>query len=284
MSFTQLPGVHDRHVHLGLISPQQLSGTPVTRVTDLGWDPQLLTALRADPPVGVRIDAAGRFHSAPYGYPSGRSWAPDEAFRAVQGGADAEAAVAEAVAVGSCAIKITLHQDFPLLPLNTLRAFTAAAARAGLPAVAHVEGPGLAAYALEGGVNEFVHTPWTERLDDGLLHDLVAARVQWISTLAIHTGEALENALDNGRRFLECGGTVRYGTDLGNGDLALGLNRIELRRCEQLGLHGGALRAAVCDDHESATLFQSMRPLPNSADELYDWYANSELVAPAARS
>lgn len=275
MTLTELPGVHDQHVHLGLIDVSRLAGGVVTRVTDLGWDPHLLAPVRASPPEGVRIDVAGRFHGAPGGYPSGRSWAPAGAVRAVQSSADAAAAVAEAIAAGSSVIKVSLHHDFPLLERPVLHALSAAAAAAGVHTAAHVEGPGLAAYALECGVRELVHIPWTERLDPGVLRDFASARVVWVSTLAIHTGEALECALDNGRRYLEAGGSVRYGTDLGNGALPLGLNPVEVARCEQLGLTGAALRTAICDASPDASRFHSDLPMPATAADLCAWFASA---------
>jgi hypothetical protein len=64
--------------------------------------------------------------------------------------------------------------------------------------------------------------------------------MQWISTLDIHgwgtpTPE-WGTAVANLRRFLEYGGSVRYGTDLGNGPLVPGVNPREVRALQAAGL------------------------------------------------
>ena len=67
----------------------------------------------------------------------------------------------------------------------------------------------------------------------------------WMSTLDIHGygegGAAFEIAADNLARFSARGGTVLYGTDLGNGPLPAGLNGRELAALvegERLGAEG----------------------------------------------
>ena len=92
---TTLPGVVDHHVHLGLVDRDLLADGPVTEVHDLGWDPREVTAWAAEPPSGLRIRYAGPFHTAPGGYPTGRSWAPDAAERHVALPDHATAAVAD---------------------------------------------------------------------------------------------------------------------------------------------------------------------------------------------
>jgi hypothetical protein len=64
--------------------------------------------------------------------------------------------------------------------------------------------------------------------------------MSWISTLGIHgwgteTPESV-TAIGNLRQFLSYGGTVRYGTDLGNGPLLPAINRREIRALQAAGL------------------------------------------------
>jgi imidazolonepropionase-like amidohydrolase len=103
----------------------------------------------------------------------------------------------------------------------------------------HAEGPGTVAAAYQAGADLLAHTPWTEPLDDGLVRD-TAARMTWISTLDIHgygtATPAREIAVGNLRRFLAYGGTVRYGTDLGNGPLPPAVNPREIRALQEAGL------------------------------------------------
>jgi hypothetical protein len=57
-------------------------------------------------------------------------------------------------------------------------------------------------------------------------------------------------AIGNLRRFLDHGGRVRYGTDLGNGELPAGVNPRELRALQRAGMSPGEVLAAVTDpDH-----------------------------------
>jgi hypothetical protein len=64
--------------------------------------------------------------------------------------------------------------------------------------------------------------------------------MRWISTLDIHgwgsPGPELGAAVDNLRRFLGYGGSVVYGTDLGNGPLIPGVNPREIGALQRAGL------------------------------------------------
>lgn len=78
------------------------------------------------------------------------------------------------------------------------------------------------------------------------------SRVSWVSTLDVHgwgspTTEQ-DVAIDNVRRFVALGGTVVYGTDLGNGPLPPGVNARELRALAAAGLDARALARALTHD------------------------------------
>ncbi|MFT7767080.1 hydrolase [Clavibacter tessellarius] len=269
-------GVVDRHVHLGLVDHAALAGSVVTAVVDLGWDPVAIARIAARPPAGVAVRYAGPFHTAVGGYPSDRPWAPSSAVREVARAEDAAGAVAAARAGGSSAVKIVLHDGGPLLPDDVLAALVDAAHDAGLPAAVHAEGAGQAGRAIRAGADVLVHVPWTERLDDATLRESAARDVLWISTLAIHEGADLDAALDNARRYRAVGGRVSHGTDLGNGDLPVGLNAREIRLLGEVGLRGDALLDAVLGSAPGciAHALASADPLPDAADATAD-----ELVA-----
>ncbi|MBM7821546.1 imidazolonepropionase-like amidohydrolase [Cellulosimicrobium cellulans] len=76
--------------------------------------------------------------------------------------------------------------------------------------------------------------------------------MSWVSTLDVHGwGRATapqDVAIDNVRRFVALGGTVVYGTDLGNGPLPPGVNARELRALAAAGLDAHALVAALTHD------------------------------------
>jgi hypothetical protein len=280
-------GVVDRHVHLGLVDHAALAASPVTEVHDLGWDPDAIAAIAARPPAGVRVRFAGPFHTAVGGYPSDRPWAPAAAVREVACAEDAAAAVAAARAGGAGVVKIVLHDGGPLLDDATLVALVDAAHDAGLPAAVHAEGSGQAARAIAAGADVLVHVPWTERLDDRTLRASAGGGVLWISTLAIHEGADLATALDNARRHRRLGGRIAYGTDLGNGDLPVGLGAREIHLLGEVGLCGAELLAAVLGSAPTGIpdALASPDPLPSAddatADDLVAWLRGAHRLGEA---
>ena len=240
---TLLPGLTDAHVHSGLADLAVVRAGGIAAVWDLGGVPARVGALAqraADPAAGLpRIRFAGPFLTAPGGYPSDRPWAAPGSWWEIRSAADAPAAVAGARAAGATLIKVVAHAGGPQLRPDALTALVRAAHDAGLPVVVHAEGPGTVAAACEAGADLLAHTPWTEPLDDGLVR-ACAERMEWISTLDIHgwgtpTPE-WGTAVGNLRRFRAYGGSVRYGTDLGNGPLPPGVNRREVRALQEAGL------------------------------------------------
>jgi imidazolonepropionase-like amidohydrolase len=256
-------------------------------VHDLGWDTVAIAAVAAHPPAGVRVRFAGPFHTAVGGYPSDRAWAPAAAVREVARAEDAAVAVAEARAGGSGVVKIVLHDGAPLLDEATLVALVDAAHSAGLPAAVHAEGTGQAARAIAAGADVLVHVPWTERLDERTLRASAGRRVLWISTLAIHEGADLATALDNARRYRALGGRIAHGTDLGNGDLPVGLSGREIRLLGEAGLRGSALLQAVLGSAPTGIehALASPDPLPDAdhgtADDLVAWLGGAHRLGEA---
>ncbi|WP_127501786.1 amidohydrolase [Actinoplanes solisilvae] len=247
---TLLPGLVDAHVHSGLVDLATVRAGGIAGVWDLGSTPATVAALTAVPGM-PRIRYAGPFLIPPGGYPSDRSWAPRGSWREIYSPDDATAAVGEVVDCGATLVKVTAHAGGPLLPKATLAAVVSAAHTAGLPVVVHAEGPGTVAAAVESGADWLAHTPWTSRLDPGLIR-ACADRVGWISTLDIHGwGEPtpeLTTALGNLRDFLAAGGRVRYGTDLGNGPLPPAVNRREIRNLQAAGLTPDDILLAMTGD------------------------------------
>ena len=235
-----MPAVADRHVHIRLADPGAVVLGGVAAVRDLAWPADEIFSLADASELpsfnGPLIRAAGPMLTASGGYPTAAGWAPAGTGRELRGLEDAANAVAEVADRGAAAIKVSLNAEAGPTPSDAeLAVIVQEAHERELPVTAHVQGAGQAERAVGAGIDEFAHTPWTERLSDALI--AAAARsMRIVSTLDILSfGEVtpeLRIACDNLVRFRAAGGTVVYGTDLGNGSVPPG---IDLR--EALLLH-----------------------------------------------
>jgi hypothetical protein len=269
-----MPGIIDRHVHLGLVDAAALAATAVVEVHDLGWVPRIARGWKIDPPTGGVVKIAGPFLTAIGGYPADRAWAPSESVRELTGPADGVRAVDEGAAHGHDMIKVVLHSGGPLLDDVTLAALVCAAHRHRLPVGVHAEGEGQARRASEAGADILVHVPWTESLSDDLLRAM-AGSMRWISTLAIHRDADRDRAVDNARRFVRFGGRLDYGTDMGNGPMPVGPRPEEITAVGETGLAGDALVASMtgppADRLKATAAVYAPLPLPDGAAELAAW-------------
>lgn len=227
-----MPGVADRHVHIRLADPGAVVLGGVTAVRDLAWVPEeifeLADASELPSFTGPLIRAVGPMLTAPGGYPSGDDWAPVGTAREVTGPDDARAAVAELASLGAAAIKVALNAEAGPTPSDAeLAAIVEAAHARALPVTAHVQGLGQAERAVGAGIDEFAHAPWTERVSDPVI-EAAARSMRMVSTLdTLSYGEVtpeLRTACENLVRFRSAGGTVVYGTDLGNGPIPPGIH------------------------------------------------------------
>lgn len=273
------PPFRDHHVHLGLFDARGLPATGIGAVVDLGWTAEVVT-LAAEAP--VRVDFAGQFITEPEGYPSGRAWAPHASVRALSRPQEAAQAVAEQRALGATVLKVTLNRDAgPVPDLATCAAVVEAAG--DLPVVAHVEGAGMVELALAAGVDALAHTPWTHSLEADVLAECVAAGQRWISTLDIHGyGERTPDqarALGNLAAFHAAGGTVLYGTDLGNGPLPPALNVRELHLLVEAGLDTETLLASLTAPWPGAAGDDVVTFVPGKPrDQVVGWLAGASVV------
>jgi len=237
-------GFADHHVHLMLVDATALATSRLGRVIDLGGP--LGGPLGGERTQhGTAVDFAGAFLTPPGGYPSDRAWALDGSVREVAHAADARRAVIEMHEAGSTCLKIASNSTAgPVFSDEMFGTIVQLAARCRLPVTAHAEGPGEAQRAVRLGATQLAHTPFSERLDDDEIARH-AASASWVSTLAIHDGDHLAIALDNLRRFFTAGGTVRYGTDMGNGEMPVDLRDAEIEALRAAGITGDALFDAL---------------------------------------
>ena len=239
-----MPAAADRHVHVGLADPGSVLLRGVTAVRDLAWPADrifgLADASELDTFNGPLVRAAGPMLTAPGGYPTRAGWAPPGTGRELLGPDDAASAVRELADLGAAAIKVSLNAEAGPTPTDgELAAIVQAAGTADLPVTVHAQGAGQVERALGAGVAELAHTPWTHRLSDDLVAGL-ARSVRIVSTLDIQSfgrdTPEIRTALDNLRRFHVAGGTVIYGTDLGNGPIPPGIHTRELQLLVEAGL------------------------------------------------
>jgi imidazolonepropionase-like amidohydrolase len=239
-----MPGVVDRHVHIGLSDPGAVVAGGVTAVRDLAWPAEdiLPMADASDSPSfnGPLIRAAGPMITCPGGYPVGAEWAPQATGLEVRGPQEAAEAARDLIDRGAAFLKVALNAEAgPTLDDQELVAVCDAAHRAGTIVTAHVQGRGQAARALGAGVDELAHCPWSERLGDDLVQAM-AGSMRIVSTLDIHSygrdSPELRMATDNLNRFVAAGGRVAYGTDLGNGPIPPGIHLGEAWHLRRSGL------------------------------------------------
>jgi imidazolonepropionase-like amidohydrolase len=239
-----MPAVADRHVHIGLSDPVAVLTRGVTAVRDLAWPPERIFELAdaSELPTfnGPLIRAAGPMLTGHGGYPTKDRWAPAGTGRELTGPGDAAAVVKELAARGATAVKVSLNAESGPTPTDAeLAAICDEAHRNDLPVTAHAQGAGQVERALGAGIDELAHTPWTHRLSDDVVQT-AARRLRIVSTLDIHSRgrdtPAIRVAIDNLRRFHAAGGTVIYGTDLGNGAIPAGIHTREAMLLQDAGL------------------------------------------------
>jgi imidazolonepropionase-like amidohydrolase len=285
-----MPGIIDRHVHLGLVDAAALAETAVVEVHDLGWVPRIARGWKIDPPTGGQVRIAGPFLTALGGYPVDRAWAPSGSVRELAGPADGVRAVEDAVAHGHDLIKLVLHSGGPVLDDATLVAVVRAAHRRHLPVGVHAEGEGQARRAFEAGADILVHVPWTETVPDDLLRAM-AGSMRWTSTFAIHTEPDRTRALDNARRFIRLGGRLDYGTDMGNdmygGPMTVGPRPEEISALGRAGLTGNALLESLTGPPgrhlQAAAAVYAPLPLPSSPEEFAVWIMQARRLVQALK-
>jgi imidazolonepropionase-like amidohydrolase len=241
---TLLPGFIDTHVHIAFADPQAVLAGGVTTVRDLAWPPgeiwPLVSASAAPSFEGPSILAAGQMLTTHGGYPTKARWAPPGTGRVVHSSEDASAAVAEQADPGASVIKVALNaQAGPTLDDEVLSAIVEAAHQRGLKVTGHVFGLEELRKALAAGVDELAHTLMSpEPLPDRVVEAMVDSRMTVVPTLSIFFDDARDIAIANTRRFVEAGGHLVYGTDLGNKGPRPGIDVREIDGLVRAGLSG----------------------------------------------
>lgn len=248
---TIVPGFVDAHVHIGFHSPQQVLRGGVTTARDLGWPPRMiwpLVAQSADVTSGgPAIVAVGPILTAPGGYPTRAGWAPEGTGLEVSDPASARDAVDRVIEDGATSIKIALNPPVgPVFDPPTLQAITDHSHERDLKVTAHVHGLDQLHVALDAHVDELAHMLLgPEKIPDGTIARMVAQGMAVVPTLSIRFGLDRRRAIDNLHRFVDAGGTVVYGTDLGNTGPSPGIDRREVTAMAKAGLSPRAIIASA---------------------------------------
>lgn len=239
---TLMPGFIDTHVHIGLCDPLDVVKGGVTTVRDLAWPSQLIFPMversRAADFGGPTILAAGPMLTVEGGYPTGAGWAPPGTGRTVDSPDDAHHAVEITAREGAQVIKVALSPEVgPVLDRATLQAIVEQAHERGLRVTGHVFGLEQLDVALEVGMDELAHMLMSaERISDAVIARMVEQGIVVVPTLSIRFERDKRIAIDNTRRFLQAGGRVVYGTDLGNAGPEPGIDGREVEAMGEAGM------------------------------------------------
>ena len=251
---TIVPGFMDCHVHIGFAEPAEVLRRGVTVVRDLAWPRDdiypLARASTEDGFAGPLVLTAGPMLTAPGGYPITAAWAPPGTGLAVDSPDAGRKAVAELAREGVHIVKVALNPPAgDVLDATTLGAIVDEAHRCGLRVTGHIHGIDELHKALDAGIDELAHMLMSpEAIPDGTIRRMVDADVVVVPTLSIFPADQANVAISNVRAFVEAGGRVVYGTDLGNAGPGPGIDALEVGRMEKAGMTAIAIvRSATAD-------------------------------------
>ena len=284
---TLFPRLTDHHTHVGLTDQHAVFAGGITHAIDLGWVPAVAAGWLADDLTRPAVAIVGSLITCEGGYPVNAGWGPPGSSTEVGGEREARLAVRANIMMGASRIKVTLNTEAgKTVDDHVLHSIVAESHAQGVPVTVHVQGDGQTARAVRAGADQLAHTPFTERIDDELIAECVRRGIGWVSTLDIHGwGDPTEQhgiASENLGRFARAGGLVLYGTDLGNGPLAVGVNERELRGMLDAGVEPDALIRSIAglrrpDNHVVPTIGPRLAwlptPPPAEPDALPGWLA-----------
>ena len=248
---TLLPGFIDAHVHIALADPASVVSGGVTTARDLAWPPgeiwPLVERSRDELFDGPRLLAAGQMLTVAGGYPTRAGWAPADTGRVVSDPDDAGHAVAEQARAGACVIKVALNEEVgPTFDQDVLHAIVRAAHITGLRVTGHVTGMKDLSRALDAGVDELAHMLMSnERIPRKTIAQMVDHDMTVVPTLSCRFGGDLDTAIGNLAEFLDAGGRVVYGTDLGNEGPEPGIDHREIASMVHAGMSGRQIIASA---------------------------------------
>lgn len=251
---TLLPGFIDAHVHIGFYDPIVVLRGGVTTVRDLAWpEEQIWPLVRASASPafqGPTILAAGPMLTVEGGYPTRAAWAPPGTGLVIGSRGEAQPAVERLASAGASVIKVALNPAAgPTLDGETLRAIVECAHHHDLKVTGHTFGLEELDKALDAGMDELAHMLMSrDSIADATIARMVEQGMTVVPTLSCFFGRDQRVAIENLERFLEAGGHVVYGTDLGNQGPSPGIDRREVSATAKAGMSGhDIIRSASVD-------------------------------------
>jgi imidazolonepropionase-like amidohydrolase len=165
-------------------------------------------------------------------------------------------------------VKIALETAAgPVLGDDELYAIVEAAHSAGKAVTSHTRGIEQLERALDAQVDELAHTLFSRHpVSEALIERMVAAGMAVVPTLSIFRGPSRRVAIETTRRFFAAGGTILYGTDLGNSGPKPGIDRREVRAMVAAGMSARDIIAAATVVPRHRLGFSSIGSLEPGAD------------------
>lgn len=269
---TLVPGFVDAHVHIAFARPRDVVDRGVTTVRDLGWpiEEAFASALesRSDSFHGPTVHAVGPIITCPGGYPTRAGWAPEGTGHPVDSVAHAEEAVVEVIERGAPQVKIALETAAgPVLGDAELRAIVETAHRLGARVTSHTRGIDQLERALDSGVDELAHMLFTDEPIGGPWIDrMVSAGMAVVPTLSSFHGREQRTGIESLRRFFDAGGTILYGTDLGNAGPRPGIDKREVAAMHEAGMSSRDIVSSATVTPRRVLGFDSIGALVEGAD------------------
>ncbi|MDQ3878607.1 MAG: amidohydrolase family protein [Actinomycetota bacterium] len=239
---TLIPGFIDAHVHIAFARPADVVERGVTTVRDLGWPIDEAFAIAreslSDSFHGPTVHAVGPIITCPGGYPTRAGWAPEGTGHPVMSVDHAKEAVVAVIERGAPQVKIALETAAgPVLGDAELHAVVDTAHGLGKRVTSHTRGIDQLERALDMGVDELAHMLFTtEPIDDQWIDRMVTTGMAVVPTLSSFHGRDRRAGIESLRRFFAAGGTVVYGTDLGNAGPRPGIDKHEVTAMADAGM------------------------------------------------
>jgi imidazolonepropionase-like amidohydrolase len=242
---TILPGFINTHVHNALDENNLTIWAQyrITTVRELGTIAPLSYGIStrdsySKNPYNSRLVFSGRFLTVPNGYPIRPNGVESTIITSVD---EAAQKTLEEINAGVDNIKIMLDDydgSYPTLNLEQTNAIANIAHSHGLHVSAHITKSSFLNYIFSAGVDDIVHSI-TDTLNDETINEIVKRNIYITPTLHIQNPIKRPQIGTNLHRFIQLGGKVAMGNDVGSKDydfLEYGMPITEIENMQKAGM------------------------------------------------